>query len=404
MFPFPDDFFSYLADLTNQEEQMIKEFMNLQVTQAIEFVKRKPEENGLTLATESDGVRVYLGNKKDTEDEDLQLVLSKVEIPVAADLMMNAAVTSSRCEFKQKFRMLDPMFEDGNILHKIPRNYDRYNGKTMRLENLNLPLYFVKWGAWNLPFPLSNRDFVFCECTCWAPDGMGVSMCISIPKITATVKSLEQSHSIVRGNIGMTGYFWKNKEGTDPKKVVGENAMAIDLTYVLQINVKGYIPRWAINLVGPRQGLNVKRVREYALKQRDLSHIFLDQNLELNGMEIKEELIIAGKKFEVQLWVNVNFELVYEWILEDHDIRFSIKGPDGEYAVAPASHSCNRKLGNSYHGRTTASVAGNYTLVFDNSSSWFTSKIVFYHCMSVDPNEEMPWPIWPTQKEALAVA
>ena len=73
---------------------------------------------------------------------------------------------------------------------------------------------------------------MYCEYTCWTENGYGVSMCVSLPKFASRVPSLEQSHHLVRGNMGLTGYFWKNTEGTDPKKPIGENSMSIDLTYL----------------------------------------------------------------------------------------------------------------------------------------------------------------------------
>lgn len=399
--PLPDDFFKDLAELSNQEEEYIKDFMNKNLKEALNVVTTPPEEHGMRMATESDGIKVYLGNKEDSEGEQVQMVLSQVQIPIPADLMMNAAVTCTRSEFKRIFTMLDPMFGDGDVLHVIPKDYDRYGGKTVRPENLNLPLYSVKWGAWLLPFPLSNRDFVFCEFTCWAENGYGVSMCMSIPKITDKIKTLEESHGIVRGHMGMTGYFWKNTEGSDPKKPVGKNAMSIDLTYLLQINIKGAIPRWAVNLVGPQQGLNVKRVRDYALKQRDIITHFWDDNTELNGFEALSSTIEKGTSFEATIEVPAGSELVFEWILEENDIYFSVQAPDGSFPVPSASHACTVKT-KPYQNRFIAEVGGTYTLKWDNTSSWFTSKTVYYHQVVIDPKDPVPWPKWPTKEEAFA--
>jgi len=398
--PLPDDFFKEIADLSSYDEEEIKEFMQSHLANALKFVKMPPEDHGMRKATESDGIQVYLGDKLDSENEQVQMVLAKVQIPIPANLMMNAAVTCERSEFKRIFTMLDPMFGDGDVLHLIPKDYKRYGGKTERPEHLNLPLYSVKWGAWLLPFPLYNRDFVFCEFTTWA-EGYGLSMCMSIPRITATVPDLEESHGIVRGNMGMTGYFWKDTDGSDPRKPVGENAMSIDLTYLLQINVKGSIPRWAVNLVGPQQGLNVKRVRDYALKQRDLLTHFFDENTELNGFEVREALVEKGKTFEKTIHVPEGFELVYEWICEDSDALFSIKAPDSSFILEPKSYDCNL-ITKPFHGRFKATQEGVYTLVWDNTSSWFSNRTVYYHQVVVDPNDPLPWPEWPSKAEILA--
>ena len=401
--PLPDHFFSKVAALTEQDEAEIKAFMNSHLAEALRFVTSAPESNGLRKATESDGIEVFLGNKLDGEGEEVQLVLSKVQIPIPSDLMMNAAVTSTRGEFKRIFTMLDPMFGDGDVVHVIPKTYARYGGKSVRPEHLSLPLYSVKWGAWVLPFPLYNRDFVFCEYTCWADNGYGVSMCMSIPKVSKTVPSLEESHHIVRGNMGMTGYFWKNTEGSDPKKPMGKNSMSIDLSYLLQINVKGAIPKWAVNLVGPQQGLNVKRVKDYALKQRELATIFFDENTELNGFESLTATVDKGTTFESKVFVPEGHTLVYEWVLEDHDVFFAIKGADGADIVPSKSHACTIKNRKPLQGRLRAPASGTYTLIWDNTGSWFTGKTVYYHHVVLDPSDTLPWTKWPKLKECLAM-
>lgn len=404
--PLPDDFFAELAALTNQEEEEIKTFMQGHLEEALRMVSSDPESNGMRKATESDGIEVFLGDKEDPEGGTTQLVMAKVKIPIPADLMMNAAVTCTKSEFKRIFNMVDPMFGDGDVLHVIPKSYGRYGGKTVRPENLSLPLYSVKWGAWTLPFPISNRDFVFCEYTCWADHGehgrYGVSMCMSIPMVSAKVPNLEASHGIVRGNMGMTGFFWKDTEGSNPKKPVGNNAMSIDLTYMVQINIKGLIPKWAVNLVGPQQGLNVARVRDYALNQRDIiTHLF-DANTELNAFECLTAVVDKGTKHEATIALGEGHTLVYEWILEDNDIVFSILGPDGQVVVDAASHACNRANDTPHQGRLLAKAPGTYTLVWDNSASWFTAKTVYYHQVALDPSDDVPWEKWPTKAEAFA--
>jgi len=400
--PLPDDFFKDLVDLTGQEEEEIKSYMESQLAAALAFVEADPETHGMKKATESDGIQVFLGNKTDAEGEETQLVLSKVQIPINAEVMMNVAVTDTTSEYKRIFKMLDPMFGDGKVLHLIPKDYTRYGGKTVRSENLQLPLVSVKWGAFVLPFPLYNRDFVFCEYTCWAENGYGVSLCMSIPKITARVQNLEESHQIVRGHMGTTGYFWKNTAGSDPKKPMGKNSMSIDLTYLLQINIKGSIPKWASNLVGPQQGLNVKRVRDYALKQRELATIFFDDNTELNGVEALTAVVEKGTSFSSTIEIKEGCELVYEWVLEDLDVVFSITGPDGAVLVAPDSFTCNISNNTPKQGRFVAEKSGVFTLTWDNSSSWFTSKTVYYHHTMVDPKDPTPWYKWPTLEEALS--
>ena len=143
-------------------------------------------------------------------------------------------------------------------------------------------------------------------------------------------------------------------------------------------------------------------MRDYAIKQRNLATLFFDKNTELNAFESLSETVEKGTKFEVKIPVRAGCELVYEWILEDHDIYFSVLAPDGSPLVAPASHACNVKNETPYQGRLTAATTGDYSLVWDNSGSWFTAKTVNYHQVAVDPEDPVPWTKWPTLAEARA--
>jgi len=181
--PLPDNFFANLPPLTPAEEEDIKSFMNSKLKEALQLASAPPEELDLVLIKEASGVTVHT---KSTPGSNVKLIRAKTKVNIAADLFMYAALAPNNHEFKRIFTMLDPMFRDGQVIYKIPKDWTRYGGKTEVAENVNLPFYSVKWATYALPFPLWWRDFVFCELTCW--DGeVGVSLAMSLPKITAKV-------------------------------------------------------------------------------------------------------------------------------------------------------------------------------------------------------------------------
>ena len=139
------------------------------------------------------------------------------------------------------------MFVDGQVLYKIPSDYQRYPPNAEHTaDNLQLPFLSVKWGVFALPFPLYKRDFVWCELTCYAKDGSGVCLAISHPLLDQLVP--EQAElGLVRGAINMSGYLWKDKPGVDQRD---PSQMACDITYLLQVDPKGDLPAWAVNLTG----------------------------------------------------------------------------------------------------------------------------------------------------------
>lgn len=197
--PLPDDFFKDLEPLNDDEEKYLRDFMDSKLKEALKLAYAKPEDVGLSLKMNAQGVTIHT---KETKDSNVNLVRARTEIPMAADLFMYAALAPTTNDFKRIFTMLDPYFKDGKVLYSIPKTWTRYKpGTAEQAENINLPYYSVKWAAYALPFPLYYREVVFCELTTWADDGSGVSMCMTIPKIADKIPKLYDSHGLVRGKI-----------------------------------------------------------------------------------------------------------------------------------------------------------------------------------------------------------
>ena len=379
--PLPGDFFAGLPPLTEKEEAEIRAVLDSKLKEALRLGTASVEELGLQPVKEASGVSVH---SKDVEGSKIRLVRAKTTVDIAADLFMYAALAPENESFKRIFTMLDPMFRDGQVLYRIPKAWTRYKpGKEHTAENVNLPFYSVKWMCIALPFPLNWRDFVFCELTTVTPDGYGVSLAVSLPWVTAKVKSLEQSHQLVRGNLVMSGYVWRDAPGSDPKKPMGDGHMMSEITYILQAEPKGILPEWVVNLTAAEQGMNCLRVVAYGNEQRRLVLRMYEQNPELNRVEVMKATVNKGESFSVVADADApGKEIVIDWILEDNDVSFSIVAPSGE-ALVSVPKTAHNMAGKPFFGRYTTKEKGAHTITWDNSYSWFTSKLLYYHFLVI---------------------
>eukprot|EP00696_Hemimastix_kukwesjijk_P008744 gnl/Hemi2/21048_TR6989_c0_g1_i1.p1 gnl/Hemi2/21048_TR6989_c0_g1~~gnl/Hemi2/21048_TR6989_c0_g1_i1.p1 ORF type:complete len:227 (+),score=51.33 gnl/Hemi2/21048_TR6989_c0_g1_i1:88-768(+) len=122
----------------------------------------------------------------------------------------------------------------------------------------------VYHAAFKLPFPMTDRDFVWLAYddvvdqtgnptpTGNTVDKIGVSIGWSIEH-----PSVPENSSFIRGSINVSGYIW----------TPGVEAGTCNLSYIVQCDPHGWIPKWVVNLVAADQAENVKRVQKY-FKQR----------------------------------------------------------------------------------------------------------------------------------------
>jgi len=180
----------------------------------------------------------------------------------------------------------------------------------------------------------------------------------------------------------MSGYCWRNTPGSDPNKPQGPGHMESEITYLLQVEPKGDLPAWAVNLTGVVQGMNCLRVVEYAEEQRRLVLRMYKQNPELNRVEVLKLSVPKGEARTIEFSADAGKEIIVDWILDDHDISFSVINPDGSELVSLAKQACNM-ASDPYFGRIKTTQKGTHMFKFDNSYSWFTPKNVYYHFLVV---------------------
>jgi len=113
---------------------------------------------------------------------------------------------------------------------------------------------FILHGMFKLPPPLAPRDFVF----------KTISLQLNKQQIVTIGWSIDEDHEYyvkptkkyVRGKIGIAGYLF----------TANEEITRTTFTYMIQVNVAGWIPKWITNLVSGDQASNVARVRDALVK------------------------------------------------------------------------------------------------------------------------------------------
>jgi len=105
----------------------------------------------------------------------------------------------------------------------------------------------VLFNSYKMPIGVTNRDFVFYGRDISVDDGAGYY------SIAASVEHKEgkEKKGFIRGAIESSGYYIENR---------GKGKTA--LTYLVQVDAKGWLPAWVINLTAKDQAMNVLRIKE----------------------------------------------------------------------------------------------------------------------------------------------
>eukprot|EP00697_Spironema_sp_BW2_P003912 gnl/Spiro4/1525_TR825_c0_g1_i1.p1 gnl/Spiro4/1525_TR825_c0_g1~~gnl/Spiro4/1525_TR825_c0_g1_i1.p1 ORF type:complete len:220 (-),score=49.74 gnl/Spiro4/1525_TR825_c0_g1_i1:43-663(-) len=170
------------------------------------------------------GVRTYR-YKRDSSP--IHLIIGELEDMVVDVEFLRSQVF--RPDFQREF---DPMLIDIRELVDL-------NGMHKVHEK-------VIQASFKLPWPMSDRDFVWREhYDCVEDLHFVVGRSIEHP-------DAPPSRKYVRAEIQESGLLWRE---TAPGRV--------HLVYMVQVDPKGLIPNWLVNLVAADQALNVARMRDF---------------------------------------------------------------------------------------------------------------------------------------------
>jgi len=183
---------------------------------------------------------------------------------------------------------VDPMNIDSQSLHVI------HKGETPRDPD---PVCQILWAAFEAPPTIWSRDFCWLQYIDTVKDENGregiVACSQSIP--FDQCRSLEKSHKFVRGQLIQTGYCYT---------VSDENPNDLIVTYIVQLDPKGSIPKWVVNTVAANQGQNAGRVRDNAIEMKNILKKFNNHHLRQNprnekliGIDLDEILVYKGNHF-----------------------------------------------------------------------------------------------------------
>ncbi|GMH61304.1 hypothetical protein TL16_g03226 [Triparma laevis f. inornata] len=200
---------------------------------------------GMTDPTITNGVTLC---KKVTEGNPVVMIRGQTIIPnySVADALSSQKSINTSARLRNGLHANDPMNIDSSVLHVLQK------GESLTDDT---PLAQIVWAVFQAPGPIWARDFCWLQYVDTAKDSKGreamVCSCQSIDDFEQC-HNLQSSHKFVRGNICTTGYIYTETD------IPGE----IMITYVVQVDPKGSIPKFVVNLVAAGQGENAGRVRD----------------------------------------------------------------------------------------------------------------------------------------------
>lgn len=123
---------------------------------------------------------------------------------------------------------------------------------------------FIMYSAYSSPAPLivSHRDFVTFVIVKRTPEGDMLYSADSVehPKCPPGYSSkVGLGSNFVRGTVTASGSWTRKTPGKDN---------SITMTYVVQLDPKGSVPTWIVNIVASDQPLNIAVMRDHVEHQK----------------------------------------------------------------------------------------------------------------------------------------
>lgn len=349
--PVPDNFFGEITPLTDKE---IEHYTKLAQSWVKGLLDASTSDEGFEYVCTKNDVDVYQGTWPGSQ---LHLIRGVTRVKASKDEARALMISDTTEKFRRLFHMIDAHFQDGLVLHQFPANY----------KAPQVPFYSIKWAVMGSPGPVWFRDVCWLEYGDIIIDetgnelGFGVGSSITRPECPTL-----ENYKLVRAEILSTGYVFKHRVD-DPGYM--------DIIYVIQADPKGWIPKWAVNMFAWQQALNVSRIRkiiEGTLEAKErMSHH------DRHGAEVQGVLVPHGQTHTVPIKVTQTLSRISFGFCSNHyDIGCYMSGlpADREWSKSKRFSSNVTPV----NGQVLVTDVGEYTLVFDNSYSWFKSKQIYY--------------------------
>lgn len=213
---------------------------------------------GWTLAKTKDGTKIY---KKKEEGSPIYLIRGdSPEVPATVDEVLEFT------NHVENLALVDEMIIKGTA--KFVEHFDEMNR--------------IIVCAFKLPFPMSPREFVWFEHRRRLSDGTGVILAYS-----TVHPDCPERKGFVRGEIRESGYVIRPLQ---------EDKAKCTVHYIVQVDPKGMIPTWIVNLASTSQGLNAKRLCDIFVKGIHKTVKKTDDDEKRRTEENKNEKIQAKEK------------------------------------------------------------------------------------------------------------
>mmetsp|Transcript_74228 Transcript_74228/g.135550 ORF Transcript_74228/g.135550 Transcript_74228/m.135550 type:complete len:300 (-) Transcript_74228:58-957(-) len=170
------------------------------------------------------------------QQEGNPLVLIKGVSPLKCKAIDTFKLFADPSKWHQAMKIADVMFVGGEVLEVLDAHH------------------MVLHAKFRTPPGVINRDFCFTGLCAMLDEHTAVTLVESV--VRADCPASDSTWSWVRGEIKVSGYMAKD----DP------NGDGCELTYIVQVDPKGWLPTWVVNIVAADQADNVTRIAQHFKK------------------------------------------------------------------------------------------------------------------------------------------
>ena len=325
-------------------------------------------------------------------------------VPASVRDVMELLRAGTSAEMQGQLGLLLPFLRDAKVLCSRSlasgdgRRAGRHSGSSRRAAS-SAGAVTLCWAALDVPvsapLPLATRDFAFVTYRAMTATGIGVSAAVSVQ--TPHIPQLTATHGLTRGEIGVAGFVATPVDSGIP----GEEWCEVSL--VVQADAGGWVPAWVTASCQKSVGSEPLAALRAIFERRKAARVRLDsasrkragalamggtapgQDRFLSLFSAEDEVFAATVPRGASTTVVLpnpepGARVVLEFCTEEGDISFSARDAAGRVMRSPERCCADGEA--SAHELANCE-AGNLSFVFDNGSSWFSAREVFYRCRIV---------------------
>jgi len=256
--------------ISSESSTIVNDLKDKNETEFKELLSTADEDKGWDLIKNANEVIIH---KKRKENSPVHCVRGKGRIKASAE---EIGATVRAIDFVSDW---DPFYRSGRVVESPDKDHDIIHCR----YSLDTPL-------------VSDREFVYLENRRRYDDGKIVVLAFSIPR-----EDIALLPGCVRGEVVTTGFVIVPSRPTESEKKVLEeteskNEFWCEVTYVVQVDPKGWLPTWLVNFMAGNEPLCLDRIRTFIKENRDKLPVLIMETQETEYKEKKHNKHHKKKK------------------------------------------------------------------------------------------------------------